>query len=86
MASIFLAELDADVIGLGEDCTNPFFAKPAPAAFATAEPEVAHAAQFYTESLEACDHIDFADMLAKVRASLSFRRARRGARCSGERC
>ena len=38
MASIFLAELDADVIGLGEDCTNPFFAKPAPAAPAAAPP------------------------------------------------
>ena len=25
MASIFLAELDADVIGLGADCTNPLF-------------------------------------------------------------
>lgn len=32
MASIFLAELDADVIGLGEDCTNPFFEAPAPKA------------------------------------------------------
>ena len=28
MASVFLAELDADVIGLGEDCTNPLFAPP----------------------------------------------------------
>ena len=65
---------------------SPSAAKAAGAGFATAEPEVAHAAQFYTESLEACDHIDFADMLAKVHASLSFRRTRWGARCRGERC
>mmetsp|Transcript_20336 Transcript_20336/g.68942 ORF Transcript_20336/g.68942 Transcript_20336/m.68942 type:complete len:510 (-) Transcript_20336:1435-2964(-) len=30
MASVFLAELDADVIGLGEDCTNPLFTAPPP--------------------------------------------------------
>ncbi|KAJ8600509.1 hypothetical protein CTAYLR_010070 [Chrysophaeum taylorii] len=28
MASVFLADLDADVIGLGADCTNPQFVKP----------------------------------------------------------